>query len=50
MFFEVIAETFEYRPRRCTMVVYRRGDVGCLPEAVVLAAEARGEVRRLPGV
>lgn len=44
MLFEVITETFEYRPRRCTLVVYRRGDTGCLPEKVVLAAESRGEV------
>lgn len=49
MLFEVIADTFEYRPRRCTLVVYRRGDRGCLPDAVVLVAEARGDVRRLPG-
>lgn len=47
MFFVVIAETFEYRPRRCTLVVYRRGDRGFLPDAVVLAARDRGEVRVL---
>lgn len=48
MLFEVIVDTFEYRPRRCTLVVYRRGQRGCLPESVVLAARDRGEVRILP--
>lgn len=47
MLFVVVADTFEYRPRRCTLVVYKRGDRGCLPEAVVLAAVGRGEVEVL---
>ena len=47
MLFEVLAETWEYRPRRCTLVVYKRGQRGFLPESVVLQAEADGFAKRL---
>lgn len=50
MLFVVVADKFEYRPRRCILVVYQKGDRGCLPGDVVLAAEQRGEVEVLCSV
>lgn len=50
MLFVVVVDKFEYRPRRCTLVVYRRGEKGCLPDDVVLAAQQRGEVEVLRSV
>lgn len=50
MLFVVVAEVFEYRPKRCTLLVYKKGDRGCLPDAVVLAAAERGEVEVLGNV
>lgn len=48
MMFEVVVDRWDYRPRRCTMVTYLRGQRGYLPEPVVRDAEARGLVRVLP--
>lgn len=47
MMFEVVAPVWDYRPRRCTMVSYRKGERGFLPEDVVRKAEADGFVRIL---
>lgn len=47
MFFVVLVDVWEYWPRRCTLVVYERGQKGCLPDNVVLWAEQMGYVRRI---
>lgn len=47
MMFVVVAEVWEFVPmkrKRCSVVVYKKGDRGFLPEDVVLAAAAEGHV------
>lgn len=47
MMFEVLVDVWHYRPKRCTMVTYRKGQKGCLPADHVQKAAARGLVKIL---
>lgn len=47
MLFEVIAERWHYRPRRCSMTTYLKGEKGYLPDSVVLKAQEEGYVKVL---
>jgi hypothetical protein len=50
MMFRVVAEFWDYYPnwpKKCTVVAYKKGHVGFLPESVVIAAEAAGDVVRI---
>lgn len=45
MLFEVIVDRWDYRPRRCSMITYRKGQRGFLPVPVVEGAASAGLVR-----
>lgn len=45
MMFEVIADRWDYRPRKCSMVSYKRGQRGFLPAEVVNAGVESGHLR-----
>lgn len=53
MLFVVVAERWDYYPRwprKCTVVAYKKGHTGCLPESVVARAEEEGYVVRIGSV